>query len=136
MFSVTFDPHSLSQIAQLTGFEVYLSEEVQHALDQVSQMMAARAQAKTWQVFAHPTGALASTITPDRTSPFEAQVEVTSPYGRRREYGFSGHTDSLGRYYPHDPAKPYLAPTLQENQVEALGIVTEAVNRALGRVVV
>jgi hypothetical protein len=28
------------------------------------------------------------------------------PYARRREFGFDGQTDRLGRYYPQDPKDP------------------------------
>ena|SRR5450755_1678121 len=41
---------------------------------------------------------------------------VTSdlPYARRREEGFSGMTDSLGRFYPNDPGGFYMQQTLEQ----------------------
>lgn len=132
-FSMSFSPASLAEIAQMYGMGVLLAEETQIALKEVAEMLATAAQAKTWDVFTNPTGELADTIVADVSSPYEAQVRVGSPYGRRRERGFSGMTDALGRFYPYDPAKPYLEPTLMENEQAAMLIVEAAVDTALER---
>lgn len=132
-FRMSLDPASVGEIARFYGFETFLQPEVQEGLRQISSMLAERAQAKTWEVFQNPTGQLAGTIGPDNTSPYEAQVVVLSTYGHRREYSFKG-PDALGRMFPNDPAQPYLGPTLQENQHEALGMMEAAVNLALGRI--
>lgn len=135
-FSMSFDPQSLAEIAQMAGFGVYLSAEVQHALAQSAQLIADRARQNTWQVFENPTGALAESIAADVSSPYEAQVTVGVPYGARREYGFSGKTDALGRFYAYDPAKPYLEPAMQESEPDVLALMTQAVDAALGRIAV
>lgn len=131
--SMSFSPASLAEIAQMYGMGVLLAEETQVALKEVAELLAEKAQAKTWEVFANPAGELAGTIVADTSSPYEAQVVVGSPYGRRREKGFSGMTDSLGRFYPYDPAKPYLEPTLEENEQAAMLIVEAATDTALER---
>jgi hypothetical protein len=61
-------------------------------------------------------------------------VAVGVPYGQRREKGFSGMTDALGRHYVNDPAKPYLQPAVDDHQQEVAEIMEMAVNTALGRV--
>lgn len=129
-FRMSLAPTSISEIAQLVGFAALLAPEVQAALSEGAQRVAEAAQAKTSQVFANPSGALADSIAPLTDSPFEVQVQVGVPYGRRRELGFSGKTDSLGRFYPYDPAKPYLEPALQENEQAVLGLVEEALGRS------
>ena len=54
---------------------------------------------------------LSFTMTPRS---YGAEVGSDLPYSRRREFGFSGKTDSLGRYYAHDPGAFYLKKTLQD----------------------
>jgi len=39
-------------------------------------------------------------------------AESDLPYARRREFGFSGRTDSLGRHYTNDPGAFYMRATL------------------------
>lgn len=131
-FSMSFSPQSISEIARFYGFKTLLEPEVQLALTQISTLLATKAQEKTWAVFMNPSGALADTIAPLTTSPYEAQVTVGSPYGHRREYSFKG-PDSLGHMFPNDPAEPYLQPTLDENEQALLVILEEAVQAALMR---
>jgi len=133
MFELSFTPESLKEIVQFAGFSTLLSEEVQGTMRATGEKLAAAAQEKTWEVFANPTGTLASTIQPILESPYEIRIGSDSPYARRREYGFSGMTDSLGRFYAHDPAKPYMGPTLAENEQAILQLMDEAVQRALAR---
>ncbi len=133
-FRATLDPQSLAQIAQMFGFSTFLEPEVREAMTRGSQLIAQAAQDNTWSVFENPSGALADTIEADTTSPYEAQVVVGSPYGRRRELGFSGMTDSLGRYYANDPGKPYLQPAMDSNEQAVLAMMEAAVNATLGRI--
>jgi hypothetical protein len=118
-FSIAFDSQSIREMALIAGVPILLNEKIQGTMRRVSSYLTEKAQAKTWEVFRNPTGKLASTIHPVRPSPYEAQIAVDSPYGRRREEGFDG-ADSLGRIY-HDLPEPYLEPTLLEEtaQVEA-----------------
>lgn len=51
-------------------------------------------------------------------------VESDLPYARRREEGFSGRTDSLGRTYTNDPGAFYLKTTITQ--------ITDDVNSAFG----
>jgi hypothetical protein len=132
-FTMGFQPGSLAEIAQMYGFKTLLEPEVQAAMAQAGQLLAQAAVANTWQVFENPSGALAGTITPVLDSPYEVQIGSDSPYARRREYGFSGKTDSLGRFYAHDPAKPYMQPALDDNEQAVLALIEAAVLRAFAR---
>lgn len=134
MFTLSFDQRSLSEIAQFAGFGVFLSDEMAAAMQQAGDILTSAAVANTWSVFANPTGNLASGIHPVLDSPFEVQVMADVVYSHRREYGFQGMTDSLGRTFPNDVAKPYLRPALDDNQQAVLQIIDEAVARALGRI--
>lgn len=130
-FSMSFDPRSIAEIAQLASFPVLLSSEVQSAMQQSGALLAQAAQDQTWQVFANPTGTLASTIMPLSQSPYEIIVSTDSPYGRRRELGFVG-ADSLGRTY-NDPPYHYMTNALNENQQRVLQLIDQAVNNALSK---
>src|SRR5450755_1579586 len=59
-----------------------------------------------WQ---NPSGVLESSFFYDGNS-----VTSDVPYAHRREVGFSGQTDSLGRFYPHDEGTFYMQQTLQQ----------------------
>lgn len=133
-WNVSFDPTSLQEIVRLQGFSALLNSEITSALARSGQILVSAAEANTWRVFANPTGQLASSIYFYVVSPSEVAVAVGVPYGARREYGFSGKTDSLGRFYANDPGKPYLQPAVDDNQAQVAAIMAQAVNNALGRV--
>lgn len=133
-FKMSFDPGSLARITQLIGFKALLAPEITLALSDSGSKIVSDAQAITWQVFANPTGMLASSIYFYVVSPTEVAIGVGVPYGRRREFGFSGMTDSLGRFYPYDPAKPYAAPALDMNRESTRTRVAEGVLAAFGMV--
>lgn len=115
-FSVSFDPESLEKLVKLEGFAALLTPEIQTVLTEAGEMLVTTARANTWSAFASPTGELADSIYFYVVSPTEVDLAVGVPYGRRRELGFSGMTDSLGRYFPNDPAKPYLAPAVESDR--------------------
>lgn len=133
-FRLSFDPGSLSKITHLIGFEALLNPEITAALTQSGELLVTTAQTNTWSVFANPTGALAGSIYFYVISPMEVAVAVGVPYGRRREYGFSGMTDSLGRHFINDPGKPYLQPALDTDSPLVQELMTTAVYNAWGMV--
>jgi hypothetical protein len=133
-FHISLDPQSLSEITQLQGFAGLLNPAVQKGLEESGILLVNTTVANTWNVFANPTGKLADSIYFYVISPTEVAVAVGVPYGQRRERGFSGMTDALGRYYPNDPAKPYAQPAVDQTQQEIQEIMEMAVNSALGRI--
>jgi hypothetical protein len=135
-FHMGLDPLSLAELVRMQGFSALLDPEITAGLAESGNLLVNAAVAKTWEVFANPTGRLASTIYFYVVSPSEVALVVASPYGQRREKGFSGMTDALGRFYPYDPAKPYLEPTITEQSPNVLRIMENATNTALGRIAV
>src|SRR3979411_58502 len=109
MLNISFAPESLSAIAQMLGFEALLSIEMGTAMKEGGDLIPAAPKANTQTAFQNPTGALSESIVPVLTSPYELQIGVGVPYGRRRELGGGGLSDSLGRPM-NDPAEPYLEP--------------------------
>ena len=132
-FSMDFSPQSLKEISQFYGFNIMTSPEFQSALHAGAEQIVAAAQANAQSVFANPNGNLADSISAQPESMYEIQITVGVAYGRRREYGFSGMTDSLGRHFLHDPAKPYLKPALDSSQQEVLSALDAGAEAALNR---
>lgn len=127
--TIAFDSQSIREMAMIAGVPTLLNEKIQGTMRRVGSYLTEKGQAKTWEVFRNPSGKLASTIHPVRPSPYEVQIQVDSPYGRRREEGFDGE-DSLGRVY-HDLPEPYLSPTLQEETPVVEAWFTEDIQQVL-----
>ena len=132
-WNISFDPQSLQELVRLQGFSSLLNPAITAALTQSGQLLVGAAQANTWKVFDNPTGQLAGSIYFYVVSPSQVAVAVGVPYGARREYGFVGMTDSLGRVGT-DRARPYMQPAVDDNQDQVAAIMAAAVNSALGRV--
>ena len=132
-FSASFSPESLVKIAELEGIGVVMDVEIADALVWIGDLISTTAQTNTWTAFQNPTGETANSIGYDIVSPVEVDVTVGVPQGRRLEYGFSGMTDSLGRYYPYWPAEPYLGPALAEDTPLALAKMELAIGNVLAK---
>jgi hypothetical protein len=133
-FSASFDPGSLEKLTQLMGFGVLLDPRITQALTDAGELLVTTAQTNTWTVFASPTGELAGSIYFYVVSPTEVDVAVGVPYGRRRELGFSGMTDSLGRHYTNDPGKPYLQPAVDTDAPMIQSMIEFAIYDAWGAI--
>lgn len=136
-FSFGFDPGSLQKLVELRGFSALLDPEIVEALKWSSDLIVTTAKANAWEVFdTHPTEGIENSIYAYMNNPMEFVVAVGAPYGRRREMGFTGMTDALGRFYASDPGKPYLLPAVEEDQELISLRVEQAVNNALDRIAV
>lgn len=133
-FQLGFDPQSLVAMTNLLGFKALLEPEIQQALTSSGEVLVSTAQANTWQIFAYPTGVLADSIYFWVSGPDQISLGVGVDYGRRRELGFMGMTDSLGRGPYNDPAKPYLQPALDSNQDLILRRIEAGVELAWQRI--
>lgn len=133
LINVSFDPSSFESITNLTQFAGFLEPEMESAMQQIGDIIVQAAVANTWAVFAAPTGQLASTIMATLDGPLQVEVGSTSPYAARREFGFSGQTDSRGRHYVNDPAKPYLIPALEQNEDQIMLIMSNAAAEAFAK---
>lgn len=133
-FHIGMDPGSLEEIVRLQGFSALLNPAITRGLTEGGTLLVNATVANTWSIFANPTGELADSVYFYVVGPTEVAVAVGVPWAQRREKGFSGMTDALGRYYPNDPAKPYAQPAVDDNQQEIEEIMEMAVNTALGRI--
>jgi phage gpG-like protein len=126
-FSVNI-PDGASAAAFLNGID--LGVEVHGAMIDIETQLIGAAQGNmNWK---NPSGDLEDSIATDSSVPnnWTAIVGTSLPYGRRREFGFSGLTDSLGRYFKDDPGKPYLQPALDSNTGYIEDRVSQAVSKA------
>lgn len=134
MFEVSFDPAAIKEIAALAGFGALLAEETQEAMREGGELLAKEAERNTWRVFEKPTGVIAASIHPVVQSPYEIIIGASARHARRREKGFSGRTDRLGRYFAHDPGKPYMQPAMDTKRQEVLLLMDKAIQRAIERI--
>ena len=133
-FSLSFSPHALAEMAQFASFPVYMSMEVQGALQQGGQTLVSAIRSNMhWQ---KPSGKLEASIGVLTDSPYELQIGSPLPYARRREFGFTDMVDSLGRYFAHDPGAFYMLAAHNQEGRNVLISVEDAVQRALQRMVV
>lgn len=134
MFSMSFDPQSLKEIAQFAGFPVLLSEEVQQAEQELGDLIIQKTHDNAMSRFATNTpGGLADSFFNLEQSPYELEVGSDKPYAHRLDAGFDG-ADSLGRVYHNDPTLFFSdAITEVETSGEGMEILQAAVYKALDR---
>lgn len=97
----------LQAIEHAATTDLLTAAEMQAARRDVGKYIIRRVKVYGFSKFKNPTGALAGSFTMAETS---RSIEVGSdlPYSRRREFGFTDRTDSLGRTYHNDPGQIYL----------------------------
>ena len=102
----------MQNVDRLLTFGDRFVPQIEHALDLSMDGIISAAQTYMWANFMNPTGVLENA--------FEKSIEGTTgvisnptAWTWRREEGFSGMTDVLGRYYPYDPGIHYMAFALE-----------------------
>lgn len=129
MFSMSFEPQSLSEIARFYGFPAYMAEETQAALqDGGSALVASIQGAMDWK---NPSGNLEGSIVVVSDSPYEIIVGSNVVYAHRRDQGFHG-ADSLGRNYDDNGAF-FMQNGMDASQSAILASVEAGIQRALDR---
>src|SRR5581483_8963637 len=134
MFSLSFDEQSMKEISLFAGLGIVLSEEVQHAEQQVGQLIIQRTQDNGLARFAQNSpGGLAESFVMTNVSPYEIEVGSDAPHAHRRDKGFDG-ADSLGRVY-HDPPYLYFSDAVDSvsSDGSGMGILQTGVEQAMGR---
>lgn len=117
-FSVTLDAASVARMAALINCAPIFTAYYSAAMNACVNRVATKAKQNTADRFADPTGTLMRGINGYVISPFEGVVGVGQqvPYARRREFGFNGMTDALGRTYTNDPGFFYLRDALEDSR--------------------
>lgn len=113
MFSLFFEPNILEVGAEFAAFQAALAVNMELAGKAAGEIVRTDAIAHMhWQ---HPTGQLEGSLKVQQESPMVTAIGSDLPYARRREEGFSGMTDSRGRYFANDPGEFYMTLTLEDN---------------------
>lgn len=128
-FSMSFDSQGMSEIAQMYGFSVLLSEELQGTLQAAESPLIQSIQGSMhWQ---NPSGTLSDSIAVVGESPYELIVGSDVIYAHRRNDGFHG-ADSLGRVYNDDGAF-FMEQGIQQQQSAIMASIEAAAERAWQR---
>src|SRR5882757_4015497 len=102
------DANLLSAARAMESWKPTLEKHLQLAM--IFSLAGVQSDARAFAPF--QTGALSDSIQKEIPTPYIGTVFTDSPYGWRREEGFSGMTDSLGRFYPNDPGTHYMRKAL------------------------
>lgn len=130
-FTYTIDPSAIAKIKRFSGWQSVLEDELLKAHKKSDEGLQDAAQTNMhWK---NPSGKLSGSLKPKIENPYASWMGTDLPYAMRRERGFSGKTDSLGRYYAHDPGAFYMDKALKQEKSHIDDIFTEAVNAALAR---
>jgi hypothetical protein len=133
---ITVSPNILQLIKKFVGFQARLELRLEEAsLPTAVELVAQVEGAQHWM---NSTGYLENSFSYHETSLNYYEVTSDVPYARRRDYGFSGMTDALGRTYPDDPGTHYaeagVAATMPEATSAYMRVVTSVLQEfaALG----
>lgn len=110
-FAISLESDAQAVIAKIAGATGQWGKDALVAAQAVGKVIVAMIPSETDWVNPTPLLDLSFTVS---ARPYGAEAGSDLPYSRRREFGFSGKTDSLGRYYAHDPGAFYLQKTLQD----------------------
>lgn len=130
--TLSLDPASLKVISDLQNakplLEANMTFAMRFAVSTVMDSMKYNMDAG----FKNSSGGLEDSMTPD-VSPYLSTITMGKPYDWRREEGFSGLTDSLGRFYPNDPGIHYAANAMSKSKSAISRMFEEALgSTALG----
>lgn len=112
VLGASLDAASMVGVERMLAFGDYLDPHITQAIDLSLDGIISAAQTYMWATFINPTGPLENAFEKD----IEGANGVLSnamPYAWRRNEGFSGMTDVMGRFYPWDPGIHYMEFALQ-----------------------
>lgn len=120
IISVEFNQDALQRIQGLAAFQSILAPHLILAHEESLNDLQTGALDWMHANFQESTGQLEGAFVQQVSGPDLSELSNPEDYAWRREKGFSGMTDSLGRFYPHDPGIAYMenAIVLERDQVE------------------
>ena len=101
--NVVLDDASILAAARMANFETLLYPNLTIAMGESLDDIEFHAQEWMYGHFMNPLGPLEEAFTKHVYGGYSAELWNDLPYAQRRNYGFSGMYDSLGRFYPYDP---------------------------------
>jgi hypothetical protein len=101
--NAAFDAATIARIQALENSDMRFNSHVMSAIQQSLPELQEASVSWMFGHFKNPSGELESTWEQEMLSWNEGALINSSPYAQRRHFGFSGHTDALGRTYLNDP---------------------------------
>ena len=126
---IGFQPDLIGVMSQFSQFQDTLKKHLATATEKSAGAIGNAMIDDMNQYFQNSTGKLAGSVNVAMLTEYLAYIYVDEPYAWRRDRGFSGMTDSLGRFYPHDPGIYYaeFAISDEDNLQEIAGYYIDAV---------
>lgn len=133
--SLTVQIKGLEKIQKFDNWQPVLNYWVDAAEQLSLNHLKSSVQSNMRTRFKNPTGALEDNtdinVFSHELPVISGEVANDFPYAFRREYGFSGMTDSLGRFYPEDPGVFYMGSALVSDYDWIRKKFQWAINKAL-----
>ena len=108
VMSLSFQPDLIGVMSQFSQFQGTLKKHIATATEKAAGVIGDQQVAEMWMNFQNPTGNLEDSVGVEMQSEYMAYIGPQDvAYSWRRDRGFSGMTDSLGRYFPNDPGIYY-----------------------------
>lgn len=126
-----FDGSSLLTIEHMATFDAAVQGPLYAAGVASLARLEMEAYTYMWATFQNPTGPLEDSLGHQMEGPYQGWMGTDSAYGRRRNWGFSGLTDSLGRYYPNDPGIEYMEHSIIYSSADIIAYYQTAVNQTV-----
>lgn len=125
------DPVSLVQLSRLQNYQAAFKTHVLKGLWRSVEVLETTAVGYMWDHFQNPTGQLENAFTWGILDWNRVYLDNTQPYARRRNWGFSGMTDSLGRTYLDDPGIYWAENSIETVSSEVEDIFQEEMQDAI-----
>lgn len=109
---ISIPPADMAKVVALANFGPIFEGQLWLAGYDSLQELQDAATAVMWAQFKNPMGQLEDSLQKQMLTPYVGEMGSPLPYSARRNWGFSGMTDSLGRYYASDPGIEYMEITI------------------------
>ncbi len=105
--NATLDAASLAAIGRIATFDTAFATEMSAAILSGLEALQQEAYQYMWATFKNPSGNVEDSLGYGMDTPLSGWMGSDHPASRRLNYGFSGKTDALGRYYAEWPSGQY-----------------------------
>lgn len=132
VMGLSFQSNLLGVMSQFSQFQETLKKHIATATETAAGVIGEAQVTDMWATFNDPTGPLEDSVSVELQNEYLAWIGPTLIYGPRRNWGFSGMTDSAGRFFPWDPGIYYAEFSITDTNtlMQIAEIYTEAVYAA------
>jgi hypothetical protein len=127
---VMFDGASLKTVERFTEFQGFFDMRLYEAGEASLEALNREAVDYMWSTFKNPQGPLEDSLEVQMFTPYEGHLATNMPYGRRREWGFVGMVDALGRVGT-DEGIEYMNHAIIYESADIIGYYKTAINQTV-----